>query len=321
MHTEARTVRAAAVQMESLNSAVERNLERATGFVEEAAARGARLIALPEFTATGYIFTKEIWDAAEPHDGPTARWLRETSSRLGVWIAAGFLEAEGDDFVNTYVLANPEGGEDGRVQKQTPAAAEAYFTEGRSGPHVIDSELGRIGVGICYENQLAFTPGLMTSQSVDLILMPHSAPLLQPRPFFRWVNEGYEKALRGLAGLYAEQLGIPAVMVNKSGRWRSPIPFMPLLKQDSAFPGLSAIADSDGTVKAQLAEEEGVIVEDVTLDPGRKTGSWTGCHGRWSMKETPPFIYALVAVEYMGRAWYAMSGDRKRRALEISAGG
>jgi N-carbamoylputrescine amidase len=306
--------------MESFNSSVGLNLERATGFVGEAAGRGAQLIALPEFMASGYIFTREIWEAAEPAEGPTVRWLRESSARLGVWLSAGFLEAEGEDFFNTYVLTNPDGDEDGRVRKQTPAAAEAYFTRGEAGPHIIDSGVGRVGVGICYENQLAYTPRLMTSQSVDLMLMPHSAPSLTPRPWFlARLNEIHEKTLKGLAGRYAGSLGIPAVMINKSGPWRSPVPFMPLLRQDSHFPGLSTIADSDGSIKAQLGDEEGVIVEDVTLDPARKTCSWPRCHGRWSIKE-PLAMNGLVVVEAMGRAWYARSAERKRRAREISGG-
>lgn len=68
----------------------------------------------------------------------------------------------------------------GSVRKQTPAAAEAYFFRGEKGSHIIETELGTIGVGICYENQLAFTPGLMCGQSVDIMLMPHSAPAPTP---------------------------------------------------------------------------------------------------------------------------------------------
>ncbi|MDY6797094.1 MAG: hypothetical protein SWK76_17705 [Actinomycetota bacterium] len=51
-----------------------------------------------------------------------------------MWLATGFLEAEGEDFYNTFVHCNPSGEEDGRVRKQTPAFAEAYYTRCDTGP-------------------------------------------------------------------------------------------------------------------------------------------------------------------------------------------
>jgi len=316
-----RSFRVAAVQMESENGNIGANLERATRFVDEAAGLGAKLIVLPEFMPTGYIFTKEIWDAGEPKEGPTVRWLRETSKKHGVWLGTSFLEAEGEDFFNTFVLTNPDGQEDGRVRKQTPAFAEAYFTKGDAGPHLINTELGKIGVGICYENQLAYTPRLMYSQSVDLILMPHSAPSPMPNPLFpAKAVEKYNQNLQKLASYYADMLGIPVVMINKCGEWRSSIPFMPFLTQESSFPGLSTIVDSDGTLKAQLGDEEGVIVEEVTLDPTCKKNVQPLCYGRWSMK-MPWVMNQFRVIEAIGRTWYRFSGERKRRAREISSRG
>jgi N-carbamoylputrescine amidase len=247
------------------------------------------------------------------------RWLREHSKRLGVWLGTSYLEAEGEDFVNSFVITNPQGEEDGRVRKQTPAFAEAYFTKGEAGPHVIDTELGRIGVGICYENQLAYTPQLMYSQSVDLQVMPHSAPSPMPNPLFPAKSVAkYDENLKNMPSYYAGMLGIPVMLINKCGPWESPIPFMPFLTQKSSFPGFSAIADSDGKIVVQLGEEEGVIVADVTLDPSRKTTTCPTCHGRWSRK-MPWAMNQFRLIEAAGSAWYKHSSERKRRAREISS--
>jgi N-carbamoylputrescine amidase len=316
---ETKKLTVAAVQMVSENGDIEGNLERATGHVEEAARRGAALIVMPEFMPTGYVFTKEIWDAAEPAEGPTVRWLRMNSRAHGVWLGTSFLEAEGEDFFNTFLVTNPDGDIDGRVRKQTPAAFEAYFTRGEPGPHVIDTALGRLGVGICYENMLAYTPELMSSRSVDMLLMPHSAPTPTVSPIFpasaaRMFNE----FLGNVASYYASMLGVPAVFVNKSGPWVTPLPFLPaFLTQRSSFPGLSAIADSDGKVKAQLGDREGVIVEEVALDPARKTGACPPCHGRW-VRKVPLAINQWRLVETLGAVYYRLSGERKRRAAEMS---
>ncbi len=316
-----RTIRVAAVQMASKNGLVEANLEHAASFVEQAAQKGAKLIILPEFMPTGYIFTKAIWDAGEPKEGPTVKWLKENSKKLGVWIGTSFLEAEGENFFNTFVLTNPGGEEAGRVRKQTPACFEAYFTKGDAGPHVIYTEFGKVGVGICYENQLAYLPQLMHRQSVDLMLMPHSAPTPAQSSFFpRKQAEFYNNVLKELTPRYARLFGIPTIMVNKCGPWQTPLPGLPFAYQDSSFPGLSAIVDSDGVIKAQLRDEEAVIVEDITLDPARKTGEQPQCHGHWSMK-LPWAINLFRLVEAVGGMWYSMSSDRKKRAREISSRG
>jgi N-carbamoylputrescine amidase len=316
---EIRTVRIAAVQMESQNGDIPGNLKRAAGLVEQAARKEAKLILLPEFLPTGYIFTKDIWGAAEPKEGPTVQWLGESSRRLSVWLGTSFLEAEGDDFYNTFVMTGPDGEEAGRVRKQTPAAFEAYFFKGQRGPHVIETEFGLVGVGICYENQLSYMVPMLQEQSVDLVLMPHSAPTpMQTFYFPRRLVELYNRDLGEAAARTASVLGVPAVMVNKSGPWRSPLP-LPLPTQRSSFPGLSTIADSDGTVKAQLGDEEGVIIEEVTLDPSRKTHQPPPCFGRWAARG--PLLRNVVwpAAEFIGRQWYSMSSERKRRAREVSA--
>ena len=321
MVEKAKTVRVAAVQMESKNGLIEANLEHATRFVDKAAQKGAKLIILPEFMPTGYIFTTAIWDAAETKEGPTVSWLKESSKKLGVSLGTSFLEAEGEDFFNTFVMTTPNGEEAGRVRKQTPAFAEAYFTKGDAGSHVINTELGKIGVGICYENLLAYIPQIMFQQSVDLLLMPHSAPLPMPNFLFpRKQVEFFKKHLKNLAQHYAHLLGIPVIMINKCGQWQSPIPWMPFLPQDSSFPGLSAIADSDGSIKAQLGNKEGVIVEDITLDSSRKTHTQPQCQGRWAMK-LPWQIRQWRLVEAIGSLWYMRNSKRKKRAREVSSRG
>jgi N-carbamoylputrescine amidase len=307
--------------MESVNDRIETNLERATPFVERAAQEGAKLIALPEFMPTGYVYTKAIWNMAEPKHGLTVKWLLENSKKLGVWLCTSFLEAEGEDFYNTFVLTTPDGTEAGRVRKQTPAAYEAYFTKEEKGPHLIDTELGRIGVGICYENQLAYMPRLMCEHAVDLVLMPHSAPSPSQNILFRRrLLEHYNREVREVPQRLAASLGVPVVMVNKSGPWRTGVPMLPFpfVKMDSSFPGFSAIVDSDGTIKRQLGAEEDVIVEDVTLDPSRKTGQRPRCYGRWAWAgQRGRSVMPLI--EAFGRVSYSLSSERKKRARQVSS--
>jgi len=69
-----------------------------------------------------------------------------------------------------------------------------------------------------------------------------------------------------LATWYARKVGIPVALVNKVGRSDKPPPN----EIRSFYPGLSAIVDSDGTVKRSMDNKEGIGTADVTLDPSRK---------------------------------------------------
>jgi N-carbamoylputrescine amidase len=308
-----KTFRVAAVQMISENGNIEKNLAHATTFVEEAAQKGAKLIVLPEFMATGYELTKIIWNSGEPKNGPTMKWLKENSKRLGVYLGASYLEADGEDFFNTFVLTNADGEEAGRIRKQTPASMEACFTKGESGSHVIDTKLGKIGVGICYENWLSYMPQLMHSNSVDIMLMPSSAPTFPPSKFMKSFVDGYNSILKSLPTYYSKLLGIPIISINKCGLG----PVLPMLSQGSRFPGFSAITNADGSLKVQMGDEEGVIVEDVTLDATLKVKTPPVCRGRWAL-DVPMMIKPAPFNEAILGIYYTMSSERKRRARVIS---
>jgi N-carbamoylputrescine amidase len=314
------TLRVAALQLVSKNGDVAGNLARATPFVERAARAGATLVLLPEFYPSGYIYTDQTWDVAETADGPTVSWLTDISRRLSIYVGTSFVEAEGDDFFNSFVLADPTGRIVGKVRKEAPATFEACFTRGERGPHVIETELGLVGVGICFENAFAFLPRLMYDRSVDLLLLPHSAPAAVPSYFTPKKDVILEaERLRDLAARSARTLGIPVVCVNKAGPWVSPLPGVPFGTQRSKFTGLSSIADSDGTILAKLGDEEGLIWADVTLDPARKATEPPCGHGRWS--DRPYLLLRLIRWSALaGAVWYALSRKRRRRARAVSGG-
>ena len=312
-----RTIRVAAVQMISENCCITDNLAHATTWIEKASKDGAELVLLPEFMPTGYLLSEGIWEAAEPKEGLTVTWLKDNSRRLGIWLGTSFLEAEGVDFFNTFVLTNPHGDISGRIRKRSPALWEAYFFRGESGSNAIDTALGKVGVGICFDNQKADVAATMSRQSVDLVLMPHSYPVpAESSGLF-----GKERMVRNLQmipTLYASLLGVPVVLANKCGPWESPIPGPPFGKmQDRYFPGLSSIVDSDGSVKTCLEDGEGVIVADVIMDPTRKRQAIPPHYGRYILPGPPQRIVVRL-IESMGRIRYGLSSTRRSRARSVS---
>lgn len=315
--SKARAVKVAAVQVISENGTIEFNLAHAEPFVREAASKGAELVLLPEFLPTGYEVNCSIWNAAEPYEGLTVQWLRKLAKKFGIWIGTSFLEAEGNEFFNTFVLADSSGQDCIRVRKSKPAATEAFLFTGAATPRVVETPFGRIGISICYEATLSSTLHALAAEEADLVLMPMSAPTpTLNAPLTQEDLDEYNEAIKMLASSTAKALGVPAVMANKVGPWKTVSPW-PFPAEDSRFPGCSAIAAADGTVLSQADDCEGVLVAEVVLDPALKVGSFSLLRGKWARK--PPRLFRLfVIAETLGRLSYLLGFRRRRLARRVS---
>jgi N-carbamoylputrescine amidase len=307
-------LRVGAVQIDSQVGRVQENLTHAAGLVEAAVRQGAQLVLLPELMPSGYLLTEEIWDCAEPWNGPTCSWLASTAKRLGIYLGTSFLEADSEDFYNTFALATPAGEIAGKVRKSPPASLEAYFYRAGNTPHVIETELGRIGVGICFENLLYAHLSHLAQSSVDLVLQPTAAGRLKPmRP---GDIELFDRMVERIAPRFAKVLGVPVVLANRTGPIHTPLP-AGLGDFDSNFPGLSRIVDSDASVKARMDAEEGVIVAEVQLDPKRKRTDRPRCYGKMWAMPMPWFAFIWPESQVEGEKAYLKNDLRKERALLV----
>ena len=317
---EAKKLCVAAVQMVSENGAVESNLNRATRLVEKTAQVGAELVLLPELFSGGYWVCEKMWDTAEPQEGRTEAWLCETASRLGLYLGGSYLMAREEEFYNVFALATPAGEIAGRVPKQKPGSIEAYLFRGQESSHIIETTLGRVGVGICYDNLFRFLAEAMIAGDADILLMPFSAPTPEQAWYYPEKRvRAYLAAYRHGASNYARMLGIPAIQVNKSGPWQSESPAI-FPAQESTFGGQSEIADSNGEILAELGDEEDVIVADVVMDPARKHRRLPAEATLWGRWISPaPWEFRLFwIIEALGRRSYARNERRREKARAIS---
>lgn len=173
--------RVAAVQMVS-GPDVEANLKAAERLIEQAAAGGARLVALPENFALMPLRDRDRLEAAEkPGEGPIQAFLSTTARRLGIWIAGGSVPlaaSRADKVRNSLLLYDDQGRLAARYDKihlfrlQLPHERydEAATIEPGSEVVVVDTPLGRVGLSICYD--LRFPELYRAMGPVDLILVP-----------------------------------------------------------------------------------------------------------------------------------------------------
>jgi nitrilase len=173
--------RIAAVQTVSGPDVAE-NLRVAGALVAEAAAAGARLVALPEyFPLITADETVKVAIREREGQGPLQDFLREAAVRHGIWLVGGTipLVAEaGDKVRNSTLVYDDRGRQVARYDKihlfgfrrGEERYDEAATIEAGREVVTFDAPFGRVGLSVCYD--LRFPELFRAMGEVDLILMP-----------------------------------------------------------------------------------------------------------------------------------------------------
>ncbi|MFF5257512.1 carbon-nitrogen hydrolase family protein [Actinomadura viridis] len=163
-------------------ASVEANIGKATGWtarcVEDS---GAELVVLPESVTTGFnpgVGAEELWDLVSQIPGPITEPFQETARELGVHLCFGTYERGPDPGTvhNAAVLAGPDGGVLGVYRKTHPFRVEdvrhgGWVTPG-SEVCVVDTDLGRIGMAICFDGDFPELWRIQAVRGAELICRP-----------------------------------------------------------------------------------------------------------------------------------------------------
>ena len=173
-----RDIRVATVQFQHAPGDIAYNLGRIRHFVAEGAAAGAEIIAFPEMCVTGYWhlrhLSREGMEAlSEPvPSGPSSQALLELSREHGMTIGAGLMERAGDGkLYNAYLVAMPDGS--WAVHRKLHVFVSPFLSSGDSYT-VFDTPHGcRVGVLICYDNNLVENARVTALLGAEILLAPH----------------------------------------------------------------------------------------------------------------------------------------------------
>ncbi|MFK7848579.1 MAG: nitrilase family protein [Rhodothermales bacterium] len=154
------------------------NLKQVHAFCAQAAKEDVKLIAFPEMCISGYwhvrnLDTDQIDQLAESvPDGESSEHLLKWAKAFDMTIGAGLIECAADGtFYNTYAVAMP----DGRLEKHRKL--HCFISEHMgSGDQftVFDTPMGvRVGVLICYDNNIIENARMMALKGVDVLMAPH----------------------------------------------------------------------------------------------------------------------------------------------------
>ena len=243
--SERETVRAAAVQLNSTDD-VERNLATADRLVRAAAADGAALVVLPEkFNLLGA--DEQMIAGAEPLDGPTVGWARETARELRIDLVAGSIVERRpgrERLSNTSVHVRPDG-ELGAVYRKIHlfdvVVGETEYRESATeepGDEIVLSELSAavpLGLTVCYDLRFPEVFRILAVRGARVVALPAAFTRVTGRA--HWELLVRARAVENQAFVVAaDQVG-----VHRPGR--------------ESFGG-STIVDPWGEVLALAPEEE-----------------------------------------------------------------
>ncbi len=142
---------------DSVKANIDRCVDWLTRCVE---ATGAELVVLPESATTGFTpdcSPEELWDLVTELPGAVIEPIQAAAATLGVHVCVGTYErgAERGVVYNSSALIGPDGALLGVYRKTHPFCTEIRARGGWVTPGdqvtVVDTELGRIGMIICFD--------------------------------------------------------------------------------------------------------------------------------------------------------------------------
>jgi predicted amidohydrolase len=159
-----------------------KNLERIEKAVAEAKKRSANMVIFPELSLTGYVVRDQIYELAETVPGPSTKILADLARKRKVHIIFGMPELSSRaqaTIYNTAVVVGPNGlvGTYRKIYLPTHSVFEEkrYFRPGHDAA-VFDTELGKIGVIICYDIFFPEVSRLTRLKGAQLIVCISASP-------------------------------------------------------------------------------------------------------------------------------------------------
>ncbi|KAB1227074.1 Omega-amidase,chloroplastic [Morella rubra] len=164
----------------------DRNIAHARKAIEEAAAKGAQLVLLPEIWNSPYsndcfpVYAEDIDAGGDA--SPSTTMLSEVSRLLKITIVGGSIpERSGNSVYNTCCVFGTDGKLKAKHRKvhlfDIDIPGKITFMESKTltageTPTIVDTDVGRIGIGICYDLRFQELAMIYAARGAHLICYP-----------------------------------------------------------------------------------------------------------------------------------------------------
>ena len=253
----------------NLNDVAENNLKKCLSWVRDAASQGAEVISLPELYSSHYFCQSEDvenFELAEPLYSTSFIAFSALAKELGVVIIVPFFEKRmAGVYHNSAYIIDTDGSEAGLYRKMhipdDPHFYEKfYFTPGDLGFKSIQTQKGKVGTLICWDQWYPEAARLTALKGAEVLFYPtaigwHPQEKEQygENQYGAWMNvmKGHAVA-NGVYVAAANRIGLEQYLPNTAG---------------IEFWGASFIAGPQGEILAQAShDKEEILIAEVDLD-------------------------------------------------------
>jgi len=157
--------------------------------IKQAKEKGANIVIFPELSLTGYLNRDITYELAEPIPGPSIHSMEEIAKKESIYIVFGMPEQSEKAHAvlyNTAVFLGPDGiiGKYRKMHLPTHSVFEEkrYFRLGYEAP-VFETEIGKMGLTICYDIFFPEIFRLLRLKGAQLIICTSASPAVRSRFF------------------------------------------------------------------------------------------------------------------------------------------
>jgi len=251
----------------------EQNMEAAVAHIRDAAKRGAQVICLPELFQTQYFCQREdlnLFDLAEPIPGPATERLSAVARELKVVIVASLFEKRAPGvYHNTAAILDADGALRGKYRKMhipdDPLYYEKYyFTPGDLGYQAFDTEAGRVGTLVCWDQWYPEGARLTALKGANVLFYPtaigwHPAEKAE-------FGKAQHDAWRTIQRAHAIANGVYVGVVNRVGMENGNVRGNAAVGPGLEFWGGSFLSDPFGVVIAEAThDKEEILIGEIDL--------------------------------------------------------
>ncbi|HKJ31654.1 MAG TPA: carbon-nitrogen hydrolase [Balneolales bacterium] len=237
---------------------ISKNVEHVISKIEEAARNQANVICLQELFTTTY-FCKEVkevyYDYAESMPGSLSDRFSELAKKYNIVLILPYFErAAAGLYFNSAAVIDADGSYMGKYRKMhipdDPGFYEKYyFTPGDTGFKVFNTQYGKIGVLICWDQWFPEAARITALKGADIIFYPTAIGTLP--------EEGKEEkrkflnAWQTIQKSHAVANGCYVASVNRVGT-----------EDTISFWGHSFVAGPFGETLAEAGEDEDILIAE-----------------------------------------------------------
>jgi N-carbamoylputrescine amidase len=248
-------------------------MQSAIAHIREEAKQGAQVICLPELFQTQYFCQREdliLFDLAEPIPGPATKRLSAVASELKVALVVSLFEKRASGvYHNTAAIIDADGALRGKYRKMhipdDPLYYEKYyFTPGDLGYQAFDTEAGRVGTLVCWDQWYPEGARLTALKGANVLFYPtaigwHPAEKAE-------FGEAQHDAWRTIQRGHAIANGVYVAVVNRVGKENGDVRGNAAAGPGLEFWGGSFLCDPFGIVIAEASHgRQEILIGEVDL--------------------------------------------------------